>query len=88
MWVVGRLEEQYGAGDEEEGDGEEEGEKQQKKPEEWHLFFHGNCDDAFKLGLSLTPGQVGDRSPANKSWSSSSTAEAAAAAVLGFRAGC
>lgn len=91
MWVVGRLEEQYGAGDEEEGDGEEEGEKQQKKPEEWHLFFHGNCDDAFKLGLSLTPGQVGDRSPAarltaNQSWSSSSTAEAAA--LVPPRAGC
>lgn len=29
-----------------------------KKPEEWHRYFGGNCDDAFKLGLSLTPGQV------------------------------
>ncbi len=60
---LGRLEEGYGAP--EAGDGDESGveelrreaEGRRRKPEDWQRAFDGNCDDDFKFGVALTPGQ-------------------------------
>ena len=54
-----RLEESFGAGEEEEEEEEEAKEKdgRPRKPEDWQQLFKGNCDDDFKLGMALTPGQ-------------------------------
>jgi hypothetical protein len=49
-----RLEESYGSGEVDEA--EEAG--LERKPEDWRRVFEGNCDDDFKLGMALTPGQV------------------------------
>jgi hypothetical protein len=62
-----RLEERFGvSADEEEDEKEKQG--RSRKPEDWQLLFDGNCDDDFRMGIALTPGQVRQRCVGPRVW--------------------